>query len=132
MSNGYHVVADLDQAVYAALSEYLKEHREEAKAMLKSAALHCRSTLKATSPRGDGAKHYADGWSYRDVSSAYTPAYVIYNRTKPGLGHLLNDGHVSANKYGTYGFVPGDRHIDKAAEDAAEYLIQQLKGAGAL
>ena len=123
---------ELPDAVVAALEEYVKGHRDQVAEMVGKAARKCRATLKATSPRGNEAKHYADGWTVRAEGDAYTKTFTVYNKTKPGLAHLLNDGHAAENQYGTYGFVPGDKHIDKAANEAVDYLIEQLKGAGAL
>ena len=122
----------LGDAVEKAMEEFEKEHRQQLIAMIRSSANKCRNTLKATSPRGDEAKHYADGWRVSFQNETLGAACVVYNGTKTGLAHLLNNGHVAANKYGKYGFVGGDGHIDKAAADAVDYLIEQLKGAGAL
>lgn len=131
-AENFIVTSGLDTAVYEALKQYVDDFKEESTAMLRRSANRCKATLKATSPRGNESKHYADGWSVKDVSDNYTGGFVIYNRTKPGLAHLLNDGHVAKNKFGTYGFVRGDGHINKAEKDAVEYLMEQLSKAGAL
>lgn len=125
-------VERVPEALYTALEEYAKEHRQEVQDMIRKAANRCRITLKATSPRGKEAKHYADGWSVKAVGTKYEATFTVYNSTKPGLAHLLNDGHVVVNEHGVYGFTRGDKHIDKAAKDAVAYLEEQLRKAGAL
>ena len=124
--------SQLPEAVNVVLAEYYKEFRVEVDAMTQKSANRCRDILKATSPRGAESKHYADGWTVKQDGSGVSKAFIVHNRTKPGLAHLLNNGHVAANQYGTYGFVAGDGHIDKAEKEAVDYLIEQLKGAGAL
>ncbi len=132
MSEQIVAVYQLDAAVARAMEEFNKEHSQELGAIVKRTANRCRNTLKATSPRGRESKHYADGWRVAFRFGTFGAEAVVYNSSKPGLAHLLNDGHVAANKYGTYGFVGGDRHIDKAAQEAVDYLIEQLGKAGAL
>ena len=52
--------------------------------------------LRATSPKGSGSRkgHYADGWSVtyeRKGNGKF--AFIVHNRKKPGLTHLLERGH---------------------------------------
>ena len=72
---------------------------------------------------------YKKGWAVRTKRLKYGFDGVIYNKTYPGLTHLLNNGHVKANQYGTYGRQNGDNHITKARNLADEYLIQLLEEA---
>ena len=79
-------------------------------------------TLRSTSPRKTG--EYASGWT---VKKQDEDTYIVHNRTKPGLTHLLENGHVSRNQYGTYGRVPAYKHIEPAANAAQEELIVEIE-----
>ena len=72
---------------------------------------------------------YKKGWAVRTKRLKYGFDGVIYNKTYPGLTHLLNNGHVIRNQHGTFGRVSGDNHITKARDIADEYLIQLLQEA---
>ena len=124
--------AGLPEAVSEALDAFAKEHRSMVDDALRRSANRCRSVLKATSPRGNQAKHYADGWAVTVEGDTLSKSFIVHNKTKPGLAHLLNNGHVGKNQHGQWGYVQGDGHIDKVEAEAVDYLIEQLKGAGAL
>lgn len=65
--------------------------------------------LKSSSPKKTG--EYAGGWKSRKEGNGY----VIYNAKKPGLTHLLENGHITRNQYGTWKRTPAHPHI-KAVE----------------
>lgn len=81
----------------------------------------------ANSPELTG--DYKKGWAIRTKRLKYGFDGVIYNKTHPGLTHLLNNGHIKANQYGTYGRKNGDNHITKAHDKAEQYLIELLEEA---
>ena len=90
----------------------------------KSARKTARDTvnkLKNTSPRKTG--EYASGWSARKQGHGY----VVYNRKAPGLTHLLEKGHVTRNKYGTYGRTPAHVHIAPVEKEAVEEFEQNIR-----
>ncbi|KAK9680662.1 hypothetical protein QE152_g38943 [Popillia japonica] len=68
----------------------LEEMGEAAEKVSKKGA----KTLKATSPTGDGRRHYKDGWSVTSQGSFTKPSFVVHNKKKPGLTHLLENGHA--------------------------------------
>ena len=81
--------------------------------------------LKDTSPVGAGKKgHYKDGWTSKKSGKMER---VIYNAKKPGLTHLLNNGHPVRNQYGSYDPKPGDHHITNAEEWANQELINEVE-----
>ena len=69
---------------------------------------------------------YKKGWTIRTKRLKFGFDGVIYNKDKPGLTHLLNNGHIKANQYGTYGRKEGDNHITKARDLAEAYLVDLL------
>ena len=103
------------------LGEYCKELDENVDKAARGVASATANKLKKDSPRGKGKKHYADGWKSKRVSRR---DYIAFNETKPGLTHLLNDGHAKSNGTGT---VPGDNHIGQAADWAAEEFVKRVE-----
>ena len=108
----------MSKGIQVQISEILDDYCEEVQAAADKAAEGTAkktvAKLKKESPRGKSAKHYADGWrSKKDGKHGR----IVYNATKPGLTHLLNNGHAKAD--GT-GYVKGDDHITKASEFAQE------------
>lgn len=86
----------LADAVMDALKEYNDITGEEFEEIAEQVAKEGRKKLKETSPRGRGSRkgHYADGWSVKYVKTGTNKfSFVIYNRKKPGLAHLLEKGH---------------------------------------
>lgn len=69
---------------------------------------------------------YKSGWTVRTKRMKQSAEIVIYNKTHPRLTHLLENGHVIRNKYGTYGRVNGDHVIKKAQEEAEAYLLDLI------
>ena len=58
-------------------------------------AKECAAELKRTSPR-DRQKYYL-GWTVKAIRGfGKSVAYTVYNRTYPGLTHLLERGHGNA------------------------------------
>ena len=105
------------------LEDYCEEVEEIVDKAAKGTAAATVRFLKKHSPRGKGKKHYADGWRSKRLGKRQ---YVVHNATKPGLTHLLNNGHAKA---GGSGRVEGDGHITKADEWAAEEFMKRVEKA---
>lgn len=89
-------ISGLADAVMEALEEYADITTEEFEEIAREVAREGAKKLKKTSPKGFGSPkgHYADGWSVKAVrTSANKFMFVVYNRKKPGLTHLLEKGH---------------------------------------
>ncbi len=93
------------------------------KCMSKAMRLAKREVI-ARSPVLEG--EYKKGWAVRTKRLKYGFEGVIYNKAKPGLTHLLNNGHDIKNQYGYWGHKNGDHHIEKAHDIAEDYLIDLL------
>lgn len=107
-----------------ALTEVSKEEDEILfKCMSKAMKLAKREVI-ARSPANTG--EYKKGWTVRTKRLKFGFDGVIYNKDKPGLTHLLNNGHQVANQYGSYWRKEGDNHITKARDIAEAYLVDLL------
>lgn len=88
------------------LDEYVKEVNDAAKEAVESVTKESVKMLKATSPKGP--EGYARGWSVKKIDSKFA---VVHNAKMPGLTHLLENGHVIKNQFGTYGRARAIPHI---------------------
>lgn len=81
-------------------------------------------TLKATSPQGSGpqAGTYAKGWSVKKSKDGA----VIYNRTNPGLTHLLEKGHDIIRNGRKVGEAAAQPHIKAVEEQVAEEMVEEI------
>lgn len=87
----------------------------------KEAADICANQLKNTSPNGPGRKgHYRTGWAVKPRREGRLVSFVVYNKRKPQLTHLLEYGHVIRNKKGFFGRTHPIKHIAPAEEAAAQ------------
>ena len=90
----------LVDAVMEVLEDYAKNTAEEMLEIAQQVAKEGSQMLKRTSPRGTGSRkgHYADGWAVKTVrTNPQNFSFVIYNKKKPGLTHLLENGHQLRN-----------------------------------
>lgn len=121
---------DLSKAMDKLLTEYGTEITEELADAVQDVGNDTVSYLKSTSPRGNGKRHYASGWSAEVEKTWHGTSLIVYNKTKPQLTHLLNDGHHYVSRSGERLFdVAGDQHIDHAETYANDLLIAKVEGA---
>lgn len=110
-----------------ALSEFCEEENEKLQKCMKTAAQHCKADLKNTTPRSSASgKHLADGWRIKKSEKRGSCSYIIYNATKPGLTHLLENGHMVRNQFGSYGRKSGTGFMKEAEAKANDELIDLL------
>lgn len=104
------------ESVSIQMAELLDDYSQEVKDVLdesiKEVSKEAVEKLRNTSPKGTGK--YAKGWTVKKDGAGR----VVYNKTDYQLTHLLENGHVVKNQYGTYGRVSGIKHI-KPVEDWA-------------
>lgn len=113
---------ELEIAIVKELSEYSEEVTEGIKREVKSVAKEAVRTLKSTSPRDTG--EYAQGWTSKvEYESAEDIRVRIYNRKKPQLTHLLENGHVKVDG----GRVDGKPHIGPVEQQIEDKLQNSVK-----
>lgn len=103
------------------LDEVNKDVERSAKTNIQKVARESVQKLKNTSPVKSGA--YSKGWGVKKEGEMDV---YVYNRTMPGLTHLLENGHVIRNKKGTYGRVSPRKHIAPVEEWAVEELPRRI------
>lgn len=114
------------------LDEYGDQASDTIAEIAEEVAKDTVKELKRTSPKSkQGGKHYASGWTV-DITKTRGGQGVtttVYNKSKPQLTHLLENGHAIANQYGTYGRTGGIPHIAPAEEKANEEFLRRLEEA---
>lgn len=84
----------MSKAIVSVLKEYSKISEEEMTEIAREVAKEGAKKLKTTSPRGHSKDSYAKGWSVKYIRTGSNKfVFTVYNRTKPGLTHLLEKGH---------------------------------------
>lgn len=80
----------------------------------KECASRCVENIRADSPSDSG--DYKRGWVARKVKNGY----VVYNRNKPNLEMILENGHIIARGKYRGMRVEGKPHIYKNADNARD------------
>lgn len=111
---------DLEKEVAEILDNYDADVRRSVEKTQKDVAKECADYLRQTSPKKTG--EYVAGWT----SKKNGDGYAVYNSAKPGLTHLLNNGHAIKNGRGSYGLLNGDGHITKAEEIYKDVYIEKI------
>ena len=106
------------------MDEYQIKVQTVARGACRKVAGELGRTLRSTSPKSPGGGEYASGWGVKVLNA---DTWVVYNKKKPGLTHLLEKGHIVVNKYGVVGRAPAYPHIKPAADAAQEELITEIE-----
>lgn len=85
--------------------------------------------LKSTSPKAKGLKkHYASGWTYTKVNVRRGQfSSQIYNKTKPGLAHLLEHKHEIIGPDGeSHGWSTPQPHIEQVNDWVQAEIVKRI------
>lgn len=115
-------IPELSATIERELSAYSEEVAAHLKEDIKDAAQEMVNELRRTSPNDTG--EYARGWANRvEHESDEDIRVVVYNKTRPSLTHLLENGHAKVNG----GRTEARPHIRPAADRAGKRLEQKVK-----
>lgn len=129
-------VMDLTKIMAEMLDEYSEEVYDEAVTTMKDLAPKVVDQVRTRSPKSDNAgDHYANGWvSIESVDKKGTIRFTVYNKDKPTLTHILENGHrgYPLKNGGRTRSVAGIKHIEPsqkwAEKEAEKELERRLKG----
>lgn len=100
------------------LTKYGNDVTEVVRQSVKKTGTYAANKLKEVSPKKTGA--YAKGWKSGEYTWTALGAHVtVHNAKKPGLAHLLENGHALRNG----GRAPAHVHI-KPIEDEAKDILE--------
>ena len=99
----------------------INENMEDAvKAVSRKGAQTVRSAAQSTF---GGTGKYASGWASKTEKSRISSQGIIYNKTVPGLPHLLENGHAMRGG----GRVAGRPHIKPVEEQIIQEFEQEVR-----
>ncbi len=121
--------ANIEVQLQTIFDEYSLEVERAAVAAAKESAELTARTLKNTSPvqRGKGGGKYKNGWKVKRLEKGTLISYVVYNGRRPELTHLLENGHLARNQYGSWGRVRAIKHIAPAADAGIQRFDLSLR-----
>lgn len=82
-------------------------------------ALETAERLRQTSPKRPHGGEYAAGW---EAEAQADGSVVVYNKAKPSLTHLLENGHANPTAIRGKKRTPAKKHIGKANDWAVEQI----------
>lgn len=117
----------LTEAVMKELKDFNNLAEEEFKEIAKEVAKEGSEKLRQTSPKGSGKGrkgHYADGWgiTYQRKGNGKF-RFVVRNKKKPGLTHLLEYGHQS-NLGGRVGAIVHIKPVEEWCNEEFERRVE--------
>lgn len=121
---GKSIDINLEEELGRILDEYMDDVEETASKVINQVAREAAQKLKDTSPKKTGK--YASGWK---VKKGKKLDAVVYNATRPGLTHLLEESHPIRNQYGTWGRSTAQPHIAPVREWAEEEVVKRIEEA---
>lgn len=110
-------MSDLASQIVKALKNYSKEVEKTVQKEIQKTAKDAVSELKQKSPKRTGK--YAAGWRVNKRKNQY----IINNKDRPSLTHLLENGHVGRDGKR---WVDGQPHI-KPVEEMVDEIVDRIK-----
>ena len=114
---------NFSEQVEALLDKYAEEVTLTVKDVIKAAAKQGANLVKSNASVFGGSGKYKRGWTSKVEEDRLSTTGIIYNRSTPGLPHLLEHGHAKRGG----GRVPGVEHIAPAERDAIEIVQKELE-----
>ena len=114
-------IDEVGNEIVAMVGDFIDEVKHVAEDDVRAAAEKALEVVKETSPRKTG--RYGRGWAMEEDAEDFAGlAYRVYNKSKPGLTHLLEHGHGGPHPAGA---IP---HIAPAAEAGIAELERRMHG----
>lgn len=119
-------MVDIEGQITKILDNYTDEVARAADKTVKQVANEAAQKI-ATAAQNTKGLHdtgdYASGWTVKKGRGGY----IVHNKKAPRLSHLLENGHIIKNQYGSYGRVPGIPHIKPVEEWAKSEVEKRIK-----
>lgn len=127
MSRNRISIDSLQEEIQEIVTNYQQEVQEDLNSAGKETAEKVVTRLKETSPSNPYTtkKKYKNGWTYEEKKSIGSAMeYVIYNKNKPSLTHILENGRAKIGG----GRVEGIPHIGPAEEFGIKLFMELTEG----
>lgn len=121
--------SDLDSQIKKILSTFGEDVKSNLDAITKAVGKKGADAVRANSSATfGGTGKYASGWASKYEQTRLGAKATIYNKTAPGLAHLLENGHALVNG----GRVAGKPHIKPVEEEInkefEEKILSEITG----
>lgn len=115
---------ELSEAIQKELNSYATEVRSKIATTSMEVARECAQRLRQTSPKRTGK--YSKGWAVKEMrtNDVGLSTWVVHNKTRYRLTHLLEYGHKARGGTRIVGKRP---HIKKVEEWAQKEFPKQLE-----
>lgn len=119
-------IGDFSKAMGKLMVKYTRDVEDAiaqaAEMVAKDGVKDLKAVSKATFTERS-VKTYHKGWSAKNESVRHRARWVLHHRTKPGLPHLLENGHAKAEG----GRVAGRTHIKPIEEQIIKDYEENVK-----
>lgn len=124
LSKGKYRPEEVDKVIQGLLNSYATEVRSKIATTSMEVARECAQRLRQTSPKRTGK--YKKGWAVKEMrtNDVGLSTWVVHNKTRYRLTHLLEYGHKARGGTRIVGKRP---HIKKVEEWAQEEFPKQLE-----
>lgn len=126
-------IGDFSRAFGEEMVKYTNDIEDEIQKMTAKLTKDAAKELKQVSASTFNStqnKPYNEGWTAKNDSVRHRARWVIHNKNKPGLAHLLEHGHAKVKG----GRVAGKSHIkpieEKLIKDYEENVEAIIKDGG--
>ena len=122
-------MATIENQLMDILNDYKEELGVEVYETFKAVGKETAVELKDKSRQlfhHKSQRHYADGWTSKLSGKGMDTVVTIYNKLKPGLTHLLENGHMILINGINHGRSREFKHIEPAEKQATNELIERL------
>lgn len=118
---------EFQSAVSKLLDQYQTNLYTQLEPVLKMTANEARKELRHNSPKEKG--YYQGGWQYKvEMSSRLGGGTMVIYNSRPGLTHLLENGHLVSNGTGRIvGSASAHEHIASVNEFAQKRAIENIE-----
>lgn len=117
---------DLEAEIGKILTKYGDDIATNIKDAAKEVTQKGVKAVKSNSKsKFEGTGKYASGWTSQMKTNQYSSQGVIYNKSKPGLPHLLEHGHAKRGG----GRTNGVEHIKPVEEEVIRLFEEAIKKA---
>ena len=120
---------DISKMINDELQGYIDSVENSVEKIVEKISEEALEAVKSKSPASNKqrAKKYKNGWIIKEEFKKSGTRYIIKNDDEPHLTHLLEYGHVKANKYGSHGFVSGRPHVEPVAKEFSKKFYEEVK-----
>lgn len=100
--------------------------REVVQKVAKAGTNELRQVSKDRFGQSDREKTYAAGWGMTSTGTLYVPSATIWNKTNPGLVHLLEHGHAIRRGGRTVGTAKAHPHVAEVEEKLTQTYEREV------